>query len=76
MTNKERSIVREACEIISREVRESESHRVTVQGFGSFTLVTKKARTARNPATGAAVEVPVKTTLKFKPSPAQGSVVE
>lgn len=65
MTNKEREIIREAAKIIAREAKEA---RVTIQGFGSFTWVTKKARTARNPKTGEAVDVPAKETLKFKAS--------
>lgn len=65
MTNKERELVREACKIIAREAREG---RVTIQGFGSFTRVERKARIARNPKTGETVEVLAKETLKFKPS--------
>lgn len=40
--------------------------RVTVRGFGSFQFKTRAARTARNPKTGEAVQVPEKTVLTFK----------
>ncbi len=68
MTNKEREVIKEAAKIIAKEV--SEGCRVTIQGFGTFSEVTKKARTCRNPKTDEPVEVPAKTTVKFKPSPA------
>lgn len=42
--------------------------KVALVGFGTFLLVEKKARTARNPKTGEAVEVPAKVVPKFRPS--------
>lgn len=39
---------------------------VIIKGFGTFKTVTRKARTARNPKTGEAVQVPEKTVLAFK----------
>lgn len=42
--------------------------KVALVGFGSFLLVNKDARTARNPKTGAAVDVPAKIVPKFRPS--------
>lgn len=44
--------------------------KVTLVGFGSFQLVEKAARTARNPKTGEAVDVPAKVVPKFRPSTA------
>jgi DNA-binding protein HU-beta len=44
--------------------------KVALVGFGTFLLVDKKARTARNPKTGDAVEVPAKVVPKFRPSAA------
>lgn len=41
---------------------------VTIAGFGTFKVKTRAARTARNPATGAMIEVPEKRVLSFKPS--------
>jgi len=42
--------------------------KVTLAGFGSFVLVNRDARTARNPKTGEPVDVPAKVVPKFKPS--------
>lgn len=41
--------------------------RVTLVGFGSFRVVSRKARTGRNPQTGEAIQIPVKTVPKFRP---------
>ena len=46
----------------------SSDNKVALVGFGTFLLVDKKARTARNPKTGEAVEVPAKVVPKFSPS--------
>lgn len=42
--------------------------RVTFPGVGTFSSVSRKARTGRNPKTGAILEIPAKDTIKFKPS--------
>jgi nucleoid DNA-binding protein len=42
--------------------------KVALVGFGTFQLVNKKARVARNPKTGEAVDVPAKVVPKFRPS--------
>ncbi len=42
--------------------------KVTLVGFGTFSVVTKAAHTARNPKTGESVDVPEKRVPKFKPS--------
>lgn len=36
--------------------------------FGTFSIVTRKARKGVNPRTGSKVEVPAKEVLRFKPS--------
>ena len=41
--------------------------KVSLTGLGTFTPKDKPARTARNPKTGAKVEVPAKKVVKFKP---------
>jgi DNA-binding protein HU-beta len=41
---------------------------LAIQGFGTFTVVIRKARQGRNPKTGEAVAIPEKRILKFKPS--------
>lgn len=39
---------------------------VEIAGFGDFKVIQHDARTARNPQTGATVEVPAKKVVKFK----------
>lgn len=56
----------DVAEFIREKVKET--GRLTIVGFGSFNVVDKPARTARNPRTGEAVQVPAKTTVTFKPS--------
>ena len=41
--------------------------KVTLTGFGTFSAVTRAARTGRNPATGAELQIPAKTSGKFSP---------
>ncbi|HEX8265891.1 MAG TPA: HU family DNA-binding protein [Pyrinomonadaceae bacterium] len=38
----------------------------TLPGFGKLVLSERKAREGRNPATGDAIKIPAKTTLKFR----------
>ena len=42
--------------------------KVAWPGFGSFSTTKRKARTGRNPQTGAAVTVPASTAMKFSAS--------
>jgi len=53
-------------ETISKALCEKEH--IEIRGFGSFKVKTKKARMARNPRTGAQVQVPEKTVPYFKAS--------
>ncbi len=41
--------------------------KVTLIGFGTFYVQTRKAREGRNPATGEKIKIPAKTVVKFKP---------
>jgi DNA-binding protein HU-beta len=41
-------------------------NKVTLIGFGTFNVVNRKARTAKNPRTGKKVKVPAKKVAKFK----------
>jgi DNA-binding protein HU-beta len=54
-------------DIIVSEVKDN--GRFELSGVGVFTLVERAARTGRNPQTGAAIDVPAKNTVKFKPAP-------
>lgn len=49
---------------------------VSIHGFGSFLAVDKEARTARNPKTGEAVNVPAHKAPKFKVSSAFKAAVK
>ncbi len=40
--------------------------RTTLVGFGTFTLSKRKARTGRNPQTGATIEIPAKKSVRFR----------
>jgi DNA-binding protein HU-beta len=40
--------------------------KVIIQGFGTFQMKTRSARTGRNPQTGLPVEIPASTVLTFK----------
>ncbi len=42
--------------------------KVSLTGLGVFTVADRKARLARNPKTGAQVEVPARKAAKFKPA--------
>ena len=38
----------------------------TIPGIGKLVVVDRKARMGRNPATGASIQIPAKTVLKFR----------
>jgi DNA-binding protein HU-beta len=40
--------------------------RTTLVGFGTFTPSKRKARTGRNPQTGATIDIPAKKTVRFR----------
>ena len=44
----------------------NKGEKVTLIGFGTFNVVERKARTAKNPQTGKPVKVPAKKVAKFK----------
>lgn len=41
---------------------------VAISGFGTFLTKTRAARDGRNPATGATIQIPARTTTSFKPA--------
>jgi len=43
---------------------------VRILGFGNFVVANRKATTARNPQTGATIDVPASKAPKFKPGKA------
>jgi len=48
---------------------------VKIAGFGTFSVIRRKARRSRNPKTGSPVNVPSKVAPKFKSSPKLKKVV-
>ena len=50
-------------EMATNEVRTNGEF--TVPGFGKLKKTQRKARDGRNPATGAVIRIPAKTTVKF-----------
>ena len=43
-----------------------EGDKVSLVGFGTFSIVNRKARKGRNPQTGEEIEIPAKKVVKFK----------
>ena len=41
--------------------------KVSLVGFGTFSISHREARTGRNPQTGKAIQIPSKNVVKFKP---------
>ena len=54
----------------------TEGRHIEIRGFGSFKVKTRRARIARNPRTGATVEVPEKIVPYFKVSKELKRMVE
>lgn len=59
---------------IARELKRGE--RMTLPGFGSFSVGRRKARTGRNPQTGHEIKIPASKTVKFKPAMALKEAVK
>jgi DNA-binding protein HU-beta len=51
---------------LARLAYEHAKDEFTVPGIGKLVVVDRKARTARNPQTGAEIQVPAKKALKFR----------
>ncbi len=63
---------KEAVECVLDTITEALSRKDSVQiaGFGSFKVSERKARTGRNPQSGAAIEIPARNVPKFVPGKA------
>lgn len=59
-----KEFLNELANLASGEVKRSGEF--TLPGFGKLVLSERKAREGRNPATGAKITIPAKTTLKFR----------
>jgi len=49
---------------IAKELKKS--GKLVLVGFGTFSVVKRKAREGRNPQTGKAIKIPAKKVVKFK----------
>jgi DNA-binding protein HU-beta len=56
----------EILEFIAQLAYENAKDSFTIPGLGKLVLVDRKARMGRNPATGAAIEIPAKRVVKFR----------
>lgn len=54
----------ELCSLAAREVKSNGEF--VLPGFGKLVKSERKAREGRNPATGETIQIPAKTTLKFR----------
>ena len=61
---------RKAVDAIIRVTVQSlrEGERLTLTGLGTFSVQQKAARIGRNPRTGAAVKLPARKAVKFRPT--------
>ena len=51
-------------EAVTKELKKS--GKLALVGFGTFSVVKRKAREGRNPQTGKAIKIPAKKVVKFK----------
>lgn len=49
---------------VAKELKKS--GKIGLVGFGTFSVVKRKAREGRNPQTGKAIKIPAKKVIKFK----------
>ena len=61
-------------DVISKAI--SKGDEVRLVGFGTFTVVHRKATEGRNPRTGAVIKIAAKNKPKFKPGKALTEVVK
>lgn len=59
-----KAAVNKVFDAMGKALRDGE--KVVVQGFGSFHVVMRKSKPARNPRTGEAVQIPPRRRVKFK----------
>lgn len=48
---------------------------ITLVGFGTFSIMERKARMGKNPRTGESIKIPAKRVAKFKPGKALTEMV-
>ena len=65
-TGVEKKAVEDILDVLAKLAYENAMDEFTVPGIGKLIVVDRKARTARNPQTGAAIQIPAKKALKFR----------
>jgi DNA-binding protein HU-beta len=65
-TSVEKKTAEAMLECLAQLAYENAKDEFTVPGIGKLIVVDQKARTARNPATGATIQIPAKKALKFR----------
>ena len=82
MMAKETRLPKSACKnmlesfIKSVEANLRKSKNVVLTGFGTFSVMKRRARTGVNPATGKKMEIPAKRVPKFKPGKALKGMIK
>ncbi|MEI6092820.1 MAG: HU family DNA-binding protein [bacterium] len=68
-TNLTKTDVENALNSITKWIKDcvKKNDEVKLIGFGTFTKTKRKARTGRNPQTGAEIKIPATNVPKFKP---------
>jgi len=62
-------VCRKAVDAVISTIKDSLAKRekITLVGFGSFKVATRKSRRGRNPQTGEEIQIPAKEVPKFDP---------
>lgn len=65
-----KSAAKKALESVLENIGEAlqEGRRVSIVGFGSWSVTRRAARQGRNPQTGKTIKIKAKNVVKFKPS--------
>jgi DNA-binding protein HU-beta len=61
-----KALAEKAVNSVLGNIKKNTKKGVALIGFGSFTVGTRKARTGRNPQTGATIKIPKSKTVRFK----------
>ena len=66
-----------ALEAVTAGIKDAlaDGSKVTLVGFGTFSVTQRAARTGRNPRTKAPINIPASNSVKFKPGTALKSAV-
>lgn len=65
--------VKSTMDAISKELSSGGS--ITLIGFGTFSVMERKARTGKNPRTGESISIAAKKVARFKPGKALSTMV-